>query len=50
MGDTQPKADNDKEEGRLMNRRVEVVLTNKEFSTTKRIRIPNDSTKIKQKL
>jgi len=50
MGDTQPKADNDKEEGRLMNRRVEVVLTNKEFSTTKRIRIPNDSNKIKQKL
>lgn len=49
MGDTQPKADNSKEEGRLMNRRVEVVLTNKEFVTTKRTQIPKDSVKTKPK-
>jgi outer membrane protein OmpA-like peptidoglycan-associated protein len=35
-GDTEPKADNNLEEGRLMNRRVEVQLTNTEFVTTKR--------------
>jgi outer membrane protein OmpA-like peptidoglycan-associated protein len=43
LGDTQPKADNSKEEGRLMNRRVEVVLTNNQFVTTKRTQIPKDS-------
>jgi outer membrane protein OmpA-like peptidoglycan-associated protein len=35
-GDTEPKADNNLEEGRLMNRRVEVQLTNTEFVTTSR--------------
>ena len=43
MGDTQPKADNGKDEGRLMNRRVEVVLTNKQIITTKRTQLPKDS-------
>ena len=49
MGDTQPKADNSKEEGRLMNRRVEVVLTNKEIITTKRSQLPKDSSNPKPK-
>ena len=49
MGDTQPKADNSKDEGRLMNRRVEVVLTNKEFVTTKRTQLPKDSANSKSK-
>lgn len=49
MGDTQPKADNGKDEGRLMNRRVEVVLTNKEFVTTKRTQLPKDSVNTKPK-
>lgn len=48
LGDTQPKADNSKEEGRLMNRRVEVVLTNNQFVTTKRTQVPKDS--VNQKL
>jgi hypothetical protein len=43
MGDKQPKADNSKDEGRLMNRRVEVVLTNKQIITTKRTQLPKDS-------
>lgn len=38
-GDTEPKADNNLEEGRLMNRRVEVQLTNTEFVTTKRTQL-----------
>jgi outer membrane protein OmpA-like peptidoglycan-associated protein len=38
-GDTEPKADNNLEEGRLMNRRVEVQLTNTEFVTTKRTKV-----------
>jgi len=38
-GDTEPKADNNLEEGRLMNRRVEVQLTNTEFVTTKRTKL-----------
>ena len=49
MGDSQPKADNSKDEGRLMNRRVEVVLTNKEFVTTKRTQLPKDSANSKSK-
>ena len=49
MGDTQPKADNGKDEGRLMNRRVEVVLTNKEFVTTKRTQLLKDSANSKSK-
>ena len=49
MGDTQPKADNSKDEGRLMNRRVEVVLTNKEILTTKRSQLPKDSSNPKSK-
>jgi outer membrane protein OmpA-like peptidoglycan-associated protein len=39
MGDRQPKADNKTEEGRLMNRRVEVQLITMESTET--IRIPN---------
>lgn len=45
-GDTEPKADNNLEEGRLMNRRVEVQLTNTEFITTKRTKlelVPDDA-------
>lgn len=45
-GDTEPKADNDLKEGRLMNRRVEVQLTNTEFVTTKRTKlelVPEDT-------
>jgi outer membrane protein OmpA-like peptidoglycan-associated protein len=38
-GDTEPKADNNLEEGRLINRRVEVQLTNTEFVTTKRTKL-----------
>ncbi len=38
MGDKEPKGDNNTEEGRLMNRRVEVKLTNTEISTTTRIK------------
>jgi outer membrane protein OmpA-like peptidoglycan-associated protein len=38
-GDTEPKADNNLEEGRLMNRRVEVQLTNTEFVTTTRTKV-----------
>ena len=49
LGDTQPKADNSKEEGRLMNRRVEVVLTNNQFVTTKRTQVPKDSVNQKSK-
>lgn len=49
MGDTQPKADNSKDEGRLMNRRVEVVLTNKQIFTTKRTQLPKDSSNPKPK-
>jgi len=36
MGDKEPKADNSTNEGRLMNRRVEVKLTQTEFVSTKR--------------
>ncbi len=36
LGDTKPKADNSTEEGRLMNRRVEVTLENTVQSKTKR--------------
>jgi flagellar motor protein MotB len=38
-GDKEPKADNNLEEGRLMNRRVEVQLKNTEFVTTKRTKV-----------
>jgi outer membrane protein OmpA-like peptidoglycan-associated protein len=36
MGDTQPKSANDTEEGRMMNRRVEVKLSKTEKIETKR--------------
>lgn len=51
-GDTDPKADNNLEEGRLMNRRVEVQLTNTEFVTTKRTKlelVPEDTGKKEKK-
>jgi OOP family OmpA-OmpF porin len=34
-GDTEPKADNNTEEGRLMNRRVEVQLVQNSITETK---------------
>ena len=43
MGDTQPKADNRLEEGRLLNRRVEVKLTRSVVNTTKRSRVDSAS-------
>ena len=51
MGDREPRADNRLEEGRLMNRRVEVKLTRNVVNTRKRTMVgggagpsPNDST------
>ena len=51
-GDTEPKADNNLEEGRLINRRVEVQLTNTEFVTTKRTKLeltPEDASNKEKK-
>ena len=44
-GDKEPKADNNLEEGRLMNRRVEVQLTNTEFVSTTRTKKDKDQRK-----
>jgi outer membrane protein OmpA-like peptidoglycan-associated protein len=46
MGDTQPKTSNNTEEGRLMNRRVEVKLSNTEKIETKREKVDNKTIKI----
>ncbi|MFM7683662.1 MAG: OmpA family protein [Bacteroidota bacterium] len=40
-GDTQPKAPNTTKEGRLMNRRVEVILKQSQLSSTKRVELPD---------
>lgn len=45
MGDKEPKGDNNKLEGRLMNRRVEVKLMQTEFVSTKRSKNNTDSKK-----
>ena len=45
MGDKQPKADNRLEEGRLLNRRVEVKLTRSVVNTTRRSRVDSASGK-----
>jgi len=44
-GDKEPKADNNLKEGRLMNRRVEVQLTNTEFVSTTRTKKDKDQGK-----
>lgn len=41
-GDTAPKADNKTQEGRLMNRRVELQILNKQTSETKRTILPDN--------
>jgi outer membrane protein OmpA-like peptidoglycan-associated protein len=46
MGDTQPKTANDTEEGRMMNRRVEVKLSKTEKIETKREEVDNKTQKI----
>lgn len=46
MGDTQPKTANDTEEGRMMNRRVEVKLSKTEKIETKREEVENTTQKI----
>ncbi len=43
MGDTKPKGDNAKEEGRMLNRRVEVKLTTNESTETKRTQTNNQN-------
>ena len=47
MGDTLPKSSNDTEEGRLMNRRVEVKLSKTEKIETKREKVDNNTPKSK---
>lgn len=47
MGDTQPKSSNDTEEGRLMNRRVEVKLSKTEKIETKREKVNTKTSKLK---
>jgi len=47
MGDTQPKSSNDTEEGRLMNRRVEVKLSKTEKIETKREKVDAKTPKLK---
>ncbi len=47
MGDTQPKSSNDTEEGRLMNRRVEVKLSKTEKIETEREKVDNKTSKLK---
>jgi outer membrane protein OmpA-like peptidoglycan-associated protein len=45
MGDTQPKSSNDTEEGRLMNRRVEVKLSKTEKIETEREKVDTETQK-----
>jgi outer membrane protein OmpA-like peptidoglycan-associated protein len=45
MGDTQPKSSNDTEEGRMMNRRVEVKLSKTEKIETKREKVDTKTSK-----
>jgi outer membrane protein OmpA-like peptidoglycan-associated protein len=47
MGDTQPKSSNDSEEGRLMNRRVEVKLSKTEKIETEREKVDTKTPKLK---
>ncbi len=47
MGDTQPKSSNDTEEGRMMNRRVEVKLSKTEKIETKREKVDTKTQKAK---
>lgn len=47
MGDTQPKSSNDSEEGRLMNRRVEVNLSKTEKIETEREKVDTKTPKLK---
>ena len=47
MGDTQPKSSNDTEEGRLMNRRVEVKLSKTEKIETKREKVDAKTPELK---
>lgn len=47
MGDTQPKSSNDTEEGRLMNRRVEVKLSKTEKIETEREKVDSKTSKLK---
>ena len=47
MGDTQPKSSNDTEEGRLMNRRVEVKLSKTEKIETKREKVDAKTLELK---
>ena len=47
MGDTKPKSSNDSEEGRLMNRRVEVKLSKTEKIETEREKVDTKTPKLK---
>ena len=47
MGDAQPKSSNDTEEGRMMNRRVEVKLSKTEKIETKREKVDTKTQKLK---